>query len=240
MDAFTGDVNQIGVPTLASGTTLQQPVANMNVVSSVTGIVTGTGLAGGNLEFWPYNYTEPNSALVPNASDTAFDWGDTPATSGQYGSMQLHNAEASQVLFAFNNWNGNAFADLGIGSNPSPTGQPDWTFAGNAASYTVKTLQVFVLPVSNSNPPVFVGAAGQTGLTNVVLTFSKALEDGATNISHYALNGGVNVVKASLDPATRVTVTLTTTTQQRLTTYTVTASGVRDRTPPTWRYTKRG
>lgn len=232
MDAFTADINQIGVPTVSSGVVWQQPVANMNVASSVAGVVNGTGLTGGNLEFWPYNYGPINAALVPNASDALFDWGDTADTGGNYGSMQIANSEASQMLIAFNRWGGTGgIADLGIGNNPAPGSQPDWTFANNAASYAVKTLQVFVLPTSNNNPPVLVGAAGKTGLTTAVLTFSKALEDDATNIIHYAVSGGVTVTKATLDPATRLMVTLTTSAQQPLTSYTVTVNGVRDQTP---------
>jgi hypothetical protein len=213
---------------LPSGAVFQQPVANMNVFSSVDGIVTGTKLTGGNMEFWPYNYDGANSAGVPNASDTAFDWGDNNANSSNYGSMQLHNAEASQVLFGFNRWGGaGGIADLGIGNDP--VGNPDWTFAGNASSYTIKTLQVFVLPTTAS-APVLVGATGQLGLTNVVLMFSKPLEDAATNTTHYTLNSGVSVVQASLDPVTRLVVTLTTSPQQPLTAYTVTVNGVRDQT----------
>jgi len=231
MDAFTTDITQIGVPTVASGATFQQPVASMNVVSDVAGIVTGTNLDGGNLEFWPSNYDTPNSAGVPNASDTLFDWGDI-ATAGNYGSMQVADAGASQMLICFNRWGGaGGNADLGIGNNPDPNGQPDWTFAQNAATYVVKTLQVLVLPTSNTNPPVLVGAVGRTGLTNVVLTFSKALSDTATNISHYTLNGGVSVLQATLDPATKVFVTLTTSAQQPLHNYTVTVNGVQDATP---------
>ncbi len=62
MDAFTTDITQIGVPTLASlnGSIFQQPVTRMNVFSSVPAIVTGTNLDGGSIEFWPYNYSAPN------------------------------------------------------------------------------------------------------------------------------------------------------------------------------------
>ncbi len=151
MDAFTTNVNRIGVPTLPSGAVFQQPVASLNVASSLEWIFTGTNMAGGNLEFWPYNYDAVNSAGVPNASDTAFDWGDR-YTAGQHGSMQLHNADASQVLFAFNRWGGVAgIAEMGIGNNPGAGGQPDWTFAANASDYSIKTLQVYVL----STPKAF-------------------------------------------------------------------------------------
>ena len=68
MDAFTDALDKIGVPTVKSGARFQQNVANMNVYSNVKGIVTGTDLAGGNIEFWPNNYGPANSANVPNAS----------------------------------------------------------------------------------------------------------------------------------------------------------------------------
>lgn len=229
MDAFTTNVAKIGVPTVDSGAIFQQPVAGMNVVSSVAGIVTGTNLNGGNIEFWPYNYDELNAASVPNASDVTFDWGDHMAIGGNYGSMQVCNAEASQVLIAFNRWGGFAgVADIGIGN--STNGNPDFTFAQNATNYTIKTLQVYVMPLSSNTPPVLVGATGRTGLTNVVLTFSKSLEDAATNLSNFAINGGVNVLNATLDPVNRHEVTLTTSLQQPLTDYKVTVNGVRDQT----------
>ena len=151
MAAFTNNVKAIGVPTLSSGAVFQQPVTNLDVASSVVGMVTGTNLVG-NLEFWPYNYTAGNALGVANASDTLFDWGDTLDRGGYHGSMQLANAAASQELFCFDNWGGNGgTAALGIGNNPDPAGNPDWTFAANADTYAVKTIQVYVL----ANPASF-------------------------------------------------------------------------------------
>jgi sialate O-acetylesterase len=143
MDAFTDAVDKIGVPTFQSGAHFQQNVSNMNVYSNVKGIVTGTGLAGGNLEFWPENYGPGNSAKVPNASSVAYDFGDeASAPANGYGSMQVHNHDAKQTLFALNHWGEGARADVGIGNQP--TGNPDWTFAGNAGSYQVMRLRVLV------------------------------------------------------------------------------------------------
>jgi lysophospholipase L1-like esterase len=153
MDAFTDNVNLIGVPTVASGAFFQQPITSMNVQSSVPEIVVGTNLSGGNIEFWPQDYSMNNTALVPNASDGVYDWGDSPYP-GNYGSMQVHNHDAGQVIFAFNRWGGyGGKADIGIGNYPS--GEPDWTFAGNASSYAIKTLQVFVLPVPSIKQAYF-------------------------------------------------------------------------------------
>jgi lysophospholipase L1-like esterase len=144
MDAFTRDANQIGIPTVRSGALFQQPVTNMTVQSSVAGLLTGTNLSGGNIEFWPSNSSPANSAGVPNASGAAYDWGDSPSP-GNYGCMQVHNHDARQVLFAFNRWGGvGGVADLGVGSRPG--NYADWIFAQNASAYIVKTLEVFVLP----------------------------------------------------------------------------------------------
>jgi sialate O-acetylesterase len=166
MDAFTNDATKIAVPTLASGEVYQQDVSNLNVFSNVPSIVTGTGLSGGHLEFWPYNYFAVNSAGVPNASSTLFDWGDTDDHVLNYGSMQIANYNASQMLLSYNQWGGAAPtspSDLGIG-NGSP--QPDWTFAGNAADYTIKNMQILVfepqsvIPEPTSLALLCIGALG--------------------------------------------------------------------------------
>ena len=147
MNAFTTNVNQIGVPTAGSGAVFQQPVTNLNVCSSYSNILVGTGLSGGVMEFWPGNYTPANALGVTNASSATDNWGDTYSGSGNYGSMQLANAAASQMLFSFNGWGGNGGnADLGFGNNPDLSGNPDWTGEHNAAGYVVKSLQVYVLP----------------------------------------------------------------------------------------------
>jgi sialate O-acetylesterase len=143
LDAFTDSLDKIGVPTEQSGAHFQQNAAHLNVFSNVKGVVTGTNLSGGNLEFWPNNYAPGNSANVPNASSTAYDFGDQPTDPADgYGSMQVHNHDAKQTVFALNHWSAGPGADLGIGN--APAGNPDWTFAGNAGSYPFKRLRVFV------------------------------------------------------------------------------------------------
>jgi sialate O-acetylesterase len=143
MDAFTDSLDKIGVPTLQSGAHFQRDVAHMDVFSDVKGIVTGTNLTGGNIEFWPNNYTAANSANVPNASSATYDFGDQPVDPADgYGSMQVHNHDAQQTLFVLNHWRNGQGADLGIGN--ASTGSPDWTFSANAGGYKVKRLRVFV------------------------------------------------------------------------------------------------
>lgn len=122
----------------------------MTVMSNVKGVVTGEHLAGGNIEFWPNNYGPENSAQVPGASSSAFDFGDQPVNPVDgYGCMQVHNHEARQTVFAINHWSGGEQADIGIGN--APEGNLDWTFANNAGSYPVKRLRILVhaAPVTN-------------------------------------------------------------------------------------------
>lgn len=145
MDAFTDDLSKIGIPTIVSKAIFQTAVHNMNVVSNVEGIVTGEGLAGGNIEFWPHNYGPPNSAHVPNASATLWDFGDQYSDPEDgYGSMQVHNHEAKQTILAINAWKSGPKADIGIGNSDGQT--RDWTFKANAAEYAVKRLRVLVRP----------------------------------------------------------------------------------------------
>ena len=140
---FTNVASMLGVPTTGSGEIYQQDISNMDIVSNVPGIVTGVNLSGGNVEFWPYDYGTVNAAGVPNASDSSYDWGDTDAFGSGYGSMQIANYSASQMLFSFNAWSsdGNATSDIGIGNDPTG-GNPDWTFAQNTGDYTVSEIQI--------------------------------------------------------------------------------------------------
>ena len=143
LDAFTDSLDKIRVPTVPSGARFQQDVDHLNIYSNVKGVVTGTNLAGGNLEFWPNNYGPNNSAKVPNASAAVYDFGDEPSEPADgYGSMQIHNHAAKQTIFALNHWREGAHADVGIGN--APAGNLDWTFAANAGNYQAKRLRIFV------------------------------------------------------------------------------------------------
>ncbi len=148
MDAFTSNITEIGLPIASNGASFQQIVSNMNVVSNSGRVTNGTGLATGNIEFWPNNYGVANQINIPGASDDNFDVGDTRSGGGNYGSFQIHNHGAGQTILAYNQWGGfNATADgdLGIGNSPNPA-TSDWTFSGNTSNYTVKSLQILVRP----------------------------------------------------------------------------------------------
>ena len=145
MDTFSTDVAKIGVPIEPTGVRFQQLVQDMNVVSNVAGVASGTGMSGGNIEFWPDNYRPQNSAAVPNASDADYDFGDSPSGPvAGYGSLQIHNHQAGHTIMSFSGWGRTVATDIGIGD--APTGERDWTFSGNSAGYQVKSLSILVRP----------------------------------------------------------------------------------------------
>ena len=115
----------------------------MNVESNVVGIVTGTGIATGNIEFWPFNYIGPaGNPSIPSGNDAIYDFNDTHSL-GDFASMQIHNYGAIQTLLAYNTWGRpGELDDVGIGNNPGIN--PDWTFENNAPNYSTKILQVYV------------------------------------------------------------------------------------------------
>ncbi|MFA6568279.1 MAG: sialate O-acetylesterase [Victivallales bacterium] len=142
MDPFTKDISKIGVPDLDSKVKFQQKLSNIFVKSNVAGVKNGTFAEGGYVEFWGTNYGPGNTAAVPGASATLYDFGDSPSNDGNYGSMQIHNYVEKQTVLAFNHWVVGAKADLGIGNSTGP--QPDWTFFANAAKYASGKLLILV------------------------------------------------------------------------------------------------
>ncbi|OGG44218.1 MAG: hypothetical protein A3F84_09465 [Candidatus Handelsmanbacteria bacterium RIFCSPLOWO2_12_FULL_64_10] len=160
MAPFTTDPTKIGVPTRASGAVFQTKVGSMNVESNVSGIVTGSGIATGNIEFWPYVYKEEAGlkGIGGNSRTYVFDDRYSNFGIGDYGSMQIHNYGARKTLLAYNGWGGDSrpFDDLGIG-NSTLGGHPDWTFRQNANTYATKILQVYVHSASNHAPVASAG-----------------------------------------------------------------------------------
>jgi len=144
MKAFTNDIKLIGVPTTEKSV-FQRPVDSMNVYSNDKLIPGGLGLTTGYLEFWPNKYTAQNEKKIEGASDKDYDFSDkrTPGKN-QYGSMQIHDLDAKQTIFALNHWDQGEKADLGIGNAPDKN--PDWTFRANAKDYSLRRLRIYVRP----------------------------------------------------------------------------------------------
>lgn len=180
-DAFTPDPGKIGIPATDLGVMFQQNIQNMTVISNVSGVVNGTMIQTGNIEFWPSNYTAPNvrtnGGPVLNASSVIFDFGDGGADlSAGHGSFQIHNSDldggglgtAGQTLLAISDWGGaNPTNDIevGIGSNPNASAtnagaQSDWTFSDSGGQYFARNLYVFVQPIPEpSTFALLIGAA---------------------------------------------------------------------------------
>ncbi len=148
-DAFTQDATRLVIPT---NFTYQQKIANLDVESNVSGITTGKGIATGNIEFHSNNYSKGNKIGIPDASGSLYDFGDQMDSVGSagYGCVQVHNYGAKQTLFAVNNYNKGASVCVGIGNRP--TGEPDWTHASNAGSYSYRRLRVFVSRAKRFEP----------------------------------------------------------------------------------------
>lgn len=159
MDAFTTVAADLGVPTVASGEIYaNQSVTDMNINSNVAGVTTGTNLSGGVIAFWPTCYNAGPSGHYTTGTSTM-------NTQTCYGSMQVGDP-AGTTLFAYNSWDNGPVSDLGIGNDPTGS-NPDWTFAANASTYTVKDLSVWVSSASVSVPEPGSLALMVTGLAGL-------------------------------------------------------------------------
>ena len=151
MEPFTSDASRLGLPTRA-GQVVRQRVDDLTVASNVPSVRTGAGQTG-YLEMWPYSYHMPTSRQVGGASGAAYDADDRPATGGGYGSFQVHSVGARQssttspqTVLAVNHFTDASPGQVDVGVGPAPTGEPDWTFAGNAGTFGARTLTVYARP----------------------------------------------------------------------------------------------
>jgi len=148
MDAFTQDLMKIGVP--VGSTIWDQTLNNMNVESNVGGIVTGTAITTGNMEFWSNCYGGSNDSGIANSGNN-YDTDDELHTTDCYGSMQVHNYGVDQSLFAWNAWDNSDYTDeMGFGNNTGNE-HSDWTFMRNAGTYSLRNLEVWVQPSIQSS-----------------------------------------------------------------------------------------
>jgi hypothetical protein len=153
----------------------QRNISNLVVTSNFAGVKTGSyGL--GRLEFWPYNYSQGRSGLSPAGNAGTFDWDDTAGSgSDGHGSFQIHNLTDTQTIMA---WNMHRPGTQEVGFGSRATGEPDWTFGGNAEWNTTNfKVQVFVgtaISASSINAPVVTGAKLKSSTTTLTATTSVA------------------------------------------------------------------
>lgn len=141
MDAFTQDLAKLALPTSKNQNTFQQEVHGLRVFSSDAAVAQAGADGKGNLEIWPNNYRQENTAKVQGAESGRYDTGDQMVQPvNGYGCLQVH--ANGVTLLAVNNRRAGAKADIGIGNQP--TGEPDWTFSQSAQSYDAKRLRIFI------------------------------------------------------------------------------------------------
>ncbi len=114
--------------------------------------------------------------------------------------------------------------DLTDGVHPNQTGY------NKIADAFLPAISSVIAPLGTSNPPAIVRTGSPVNLQTIDVTFSKPLDDSSANPANFSLNGGVTISQAVLDAATKRVMTLTTSSQAPGTLYTLSVSGVRDRT----------
>jgi hypothetical protein len=149
MEPFSVGATRIGLPTRA-GQVVRQRVDDLDVQSNVPNVTLGSHQAG-YLEMWPNRYAEGASTQVANASAVTFDADDSPTSGLGYGSFQVSQVGptrpsdlAAKTVFAINSFTQPADNALSVGIGTAPAGQPDWTFANNAATYSQRHFTAYV------------------------------------------------------------------------------------------------
>lgn len=152
MEPFTDDATRLGLPTM-TGQVVRQRVDDLDVRTNVPGVNVGGGQTG-YLEMWPNQYSAGAGTQVANASALVYDADDNPTANALgHGSFQVHQIGATRpselapkTVFAVNTFTSADDAALSLGIGTNTAGQPDWTFAGNANSYTQRRLTVYARP----------------------------------------------------------------------------------------------
>ena len=222
MDNFAPNLAQLGVPhPTANPVAWHQSVTGLSVFSNNGGsLVTGSALGTGRVEMWPSNYNGSNPDGVAGASASAYDFGDGgfSSTSSGYASFQVHNLTAQQTVLAYNGWGSSSNDGVGIGNQP--TGEPDWTFVNNTASYTVKRLYILVPNAGGSfvQPATLALAANGTGSVLVNQVYQGNATDNCSAVTPSVVpsaftcaNLGANTVTVTLTDATGNATSQTTT-----------------------------
>jgi hypothetical protein len=151
MEPFSADAAEIGLPTMA-GQVFRQRVDDLEVASNVPGVVEGSQQHG-YVEMWPYTYSAGAGGQVAHASGSEYDSDDSPSSRMGYGSFQVHAVGATRdaaqrpsPVLAVNRFTSSSAGDVNVGIGPSPSGNPDWTHANNAAQFSQRRLTVYARP----------------------------------------------------------------------------------------------
>jgi len=147
MDAFASNSDDLVIVAKAGARAFRQPVANLTVRSNSSAVKPLTDDSSGFLEFYTSTYSARTMDTPKGGDPAKFDFNDTPTKPNAYGygCLQVHDLARKATVLAYNHFNAASKpCDVGIGSNPDPHGNPDWTFASNAGNYAVRRISVWV------------------------------------------------------------------------------------------------
>lgn len=130
MDAFTDDPTMTGVPV---DWTWDVPITGGLVISFAENQPQVETPLAGNVEMWSHCYSAGLNGV--------YDYDDDIGGVDCYGSLQVFLEQDTVIAFNRFSQSGGNF-DLGLG--PSSGANPDWTFAGNSATFTTRRLEVYV------------------------------------------------------------------------------------------------
>jgi lysophospholipase L1-like esterase len=125
-----------------------------------------------------------------------------------------------------------SFVDMYAGMVPSDINgdgvHPNQAGSNKMGEIWFPAIANVISPQGTTNPPV-IARIGTVTSTQVPVVFSKPVSDASANVANFTIPG-VTVTGASLDSATKRTITLTTTALTPGLVYNLTVNGVRDRT----------
>lgn len=158
MDAYTDNVNELGIPGKDARFAFRQKVNDLNVYASENiatlsvdqgGVVTGKHITTGNIEIHPSTFDRAPGleGLGGDEGRDRYDWNDAPGNpdSLSFGQWQVSNYGAGNIIF-----NVGAFywssSSMGIGNNTDGSDSLDWTLSWNASAFLERDLYVLVRP----------------------------------------------------------------------------------------------
>ena len=147
MDAFSSRSDDLVITGKARAKAVRRPVANLTVRSNSPRVKALTNADSGFVEFYTCSYS-PRTMSTPEGGDPkTYDFNDTPSNEGAfgYGCLQIHDLAAKATVLSYGRFNSRSTpCDVGIGTNPDPRGNPDWTFSSNAKNYKARRISVWV------------------------------------------------------------------------------------------------
>jgi hypothetical protein len=163
--AWDPSVTSLMIPTvnIPNRYIVQANVTDLNIFSDSSFVIDTVGSSGinGRLEIWPWNYAPDRSTLADGStsgSSSAYDYNDSPASDGSYGSFQVHDMANYRSVFVWNRSTSGEAREIAFGPNRF-SGNPDWTFCSNTQCPEPSSfrLQIFVnipvTPLADATPP---------------------------------------------------------------------------------------